>query len=103
MQILSATLWIIFIALQYQLWMGEHSLSQLYHTKHMITNQLKKNNTITQRNQKLSILVVNLQHNTDKTIEDHAREELGMIAPRETFYYMPKPNNLKSDYPKNIQ
>ena len=71
--------------LQFQLWVGEGSLSELVATSEQVSLQRVENERLYRRNRVLAAEVVELQNGLD-TVEELARSDLGMIRKDETFY-----------------
>ncbi|WP_243647307.1 septum formation initiator family protein [Aestuariirhabdus litorea] len=76
------------LLLQYRLWFGEGSLSQLRDTEAQIAQQRLENQRLEQRNRVLEAEVVELQQGLD-TLEERARTDLGMVKEGEQFYLTP--------------
>uniref|UniRef100_UPI003873C963 cell division protein FtsB n=1 Tax=Aestuariirhabdus haliotis TaxID=2918751 RepID=UPI003873C963 len=79
---------VMLLALQYRLWFGESSLSQLREVNAQIDQQRSENQRLEQRNRVLEAEVVELQQGVD-TLEERARSDLGMIKEGEQFYLTP--------------
>lgn len=73
------------IGLQYRLWVGEGSFSEVWHMQDVVERQLNKNQQLEARNRRLDAEVMDLKKGY-QAIEERARLELGMIGPGETFY-----------------
>ncbi|MDJ0861327.1 MAG: cell division protein FtsB [Gammaproteobacteria bacterium] len=71
--------------LQYKLWVGDGSLSELWYRKQKISAQEMNNTALRQRNQQLEAEVRDLKEGLDAA-EERAREELGMVKRGEVFY-----------------
>ncbi len=84
MRILAVILGLLFLVLQYDLWIGEGSLRTVWRLKEDITVQKKENKKISQRNDSLLAEVKDLKKG-DAAIEERARNELGMIKKGETY------------------
>lgn len=84
MRILAIILCLLFIVLQYDLWLGEGSLATVWRLKQGITEQKVENEKIHQRNESLVAEVHDLKEG-DSAIEERARNELGMIKKGETY------------------
>jgi cell division protein FtsB len=84
MRIIAVILGLLFLVLQYDLWIGEGSLATIWQLKQDITVQKKENKNITERNESL-IAEVNDLKQGDAAIEERARNELGMIKKGETY------------------
>jgi len=84
MKILIAVLILILIGLQYKLWFGDGSLSEVVQLTHELEIQKQKLNELEQRNKILEAQVLDLQNGLD-AFEEKARNDLGMIKQGETF------------------
>ncbi len=71
--------------LQYKLWVGDGSLSEVWQLEQKIGAQEAENRLLRQRNQQLEAEVQDLKEGLEAA-EEHAREELGMIKRGEVFY-----------------
>ncbi len=71
--------------LQYKLWVGDGSLSELWYRKQKISAQEMNNTALRQRNQQLEAEVRDLKEGL-AAAEERAREELGMVKRGEVFY-----------------
>lgn len=85
MRLLTLILLALLLLLQYDLWFGKNSLSDYFQAKHEVVEQLQKNQKLTQRNKVLKAEIDDLR-NGDAAVEEHARNELGLIRQNETFY-----------------
>lgn len=91
-----AALFLMLMGLQYRLWIGDGSLSEVVQLKaelELHENKIKRQQL---RNDALSTKVIELQTNPS-AIEEVARKELGMIKKGEVFYQLiePKKKDLK--------
>ena len=84
MRIIAVILGLLFLVLQYDLWIGEGSLRTVWRLQEDITVQKKENKKIAQRNDSLLAEVNDLKKG-DAAIEERARNELGMIKKGETY------------------
>ena len=84
MRIIAVILGLLFLILQYDLWIGEGSLRTVWHLQQEITEQKKENKKISQRNESLFAEVKDLKKG-NAAIEERARNELGMIKKGETY------------------
>ena len=84
MRIIAVILGLLFLVLQYDLWIGEGSLRTVWRLQEDITIQKKENKKIAQRNDSLLAEVNDLKKG-DAAIEERARNELGMIKKGETY------------------
>lgn len=85
MKILIAVLILIFIGLQYRLWVGEGSFADISRLDQQVSVQEIENTELEERNDILMNEVDELQTGMD-AIEEHARNELGLIREGETFF-----------------
>ena len=84
MKILLAVLILILIGLQYKLWFGDGSLSEVVQLSRELEIQKKRLHELEQRNRILEAQVLDLQNGLD-AFEEKARNDLGMIKKGETF------------------
>jgi cell division protein FtsB len=85
LKILIAVLIVIFIALQYRLWVGEGSFADISRLQQQVSVQETENAELEERNAILVNEVEELQSGMD-AVEEHARNELGLIEEGETFF-----------------
>lgn len=78
-------LFVLLGLLQYKLWVGDGSLSEVWQLKQKIGAQETDNRALKQRNQQLEAEVRDLKEGLDAA-EERAREELGMVKRGEVFY-----------------
>jgi cell division protein FtsB len=71
--------------LQYRLWVGEGSLAQVNSLNKQIADQQGENERLLERNQILEAEVLELKQGME-TVEERARQELGMVKEGETLY-----------------
>ena len=71
--------------LQYRLWIGDGNLPDVIQLDNEVEDQREENTRLRERNDMLDAEVRDLQQGLD-AIEEHAREDLGMIKDGETFY-----------------
>ena len=76
---------VLFVLLQYKLWVGDGSLAEVWDLYQQGELQKQENQRLHERNQTLEAEVQDLKQGLD-SIEERAREELGMIKDSETFY-----------------
>jgi len=76
---------VLFVLLQYKLWVGDGSLAEVWDLYRQGELQKQENQQLRERNQALEAEVQDLKQGLD-SIEERAREELGMIKEDETFY-----------------
>jgi cell division protein FtsB len=80
----------LLLLLQYPLWFGSASVTEVMRLQHQVTEQTQHNLSLQERNQALEADVKNLKSGMD-AIEERARLELGMVRPGETFYQVVVP------------
>lgn len=85
MKILIAVLILILIGLQYRLWIGDGSFADIDRLDEQVGVQELENAELEERNSALVSEVEELQTGMD-AIEEHARNELGLIREGETFF-----------------
>ena len=78
---------VLFVLLQYKLWVGDGSLAEVWDLYRQAELQKQENQRLHERNQALEAEVEDLKRGLD-SIEERAREELGMIKDDETFYHV---------------
>ncbi len=93
MKILIAVLILIFISLQYRLWVGVGSFADINRLDQQVGVQESENAELEERNASLLSEVKELQTGMD-AIEEHARNELGLIQEGETFFLIIEEENL---------
>ena len=84
MRIIAIILGLLFLVLQYDLWLGEGSLATVWRLQQEISEQKKENKKIHQKNESLVAEVKDLKKG-NTAIEERARNELGMIKKGETY------------------
>jgi len=84
MRILAIILGLLFIVLQYDLWLSDGSLATIWRLQQEIIAQESENKIISERNEALVAEVKDLKKGGD-AIEERARNELGMIKKGETY------------------
>jgi cell division protein FtsB len=80
-----ATLIICLLGLQYRLWVGEGSLANVARLEREVKQQQAENARLRERNNILAVEVDNLKNGLD-SIEERARNDVGMIKKDETFF-----------------
>jgi cell division protein FtsB len=84
MKILISVLILVFIGLQYKLWFGDGSLSEVVQLTRELETQKTRLQELEERNLILEAQVLDLQNGLD-AFEEKARNDLGMIKQGETF------------------
>ncbi|MCB1648069.1 MAG: cell division protein FtsB [Pseudomonadales bacterium] len=85
MKVLLSVLVVLFLVLQFNLWVGEGSYSQLQQLGAQVEEQKQENLTLAERNQELEGEVLDLKEGQD-AIEERARSEFNMVKDGETLY-----------------
>ncbi len=85
MRKLLVLLLLLLVYLQYRLWFGDGSLQEVWELHREVEAQRTENLQLRERNAALEAEVRDLQQGLD-AIEEHAREDLGMVKEGETFY-----------------
>jgi len=87
MRKLLVLLLLVLVYLQYRLWFGDGSLQEVWELHREVEAQREENLQLRERNAALEAEVRDLQQGLD-AIEEHAREDLGMVKEGETFYQL---------------
>jgi cell division protein FtsB len=85
MRILILILLVLFVALQYRLWVGKGSLAEVANLQREISALEQELDNLRERNRALQAEVEDLRTG-NAAIEERARSELGMIKEGEIFY-----------------
>jgi len=96
MKRLIAVLLLVLIGLQYKLWFGDGSLSEVVQLSRELEIQKTKLQELEERNRILEAQVLDLQNGLD-AIEEKARNDLGMIKQGETFIQLIPNQDRRSD------
>ncbi len=86
MRLILLALFLIFMGLQYKLWLGEDSLPKWLHSEKKLKQHAAENKKLAARNHALEADVMALKTDS-QALEDRARYELGMIREDETYYH----------------
>ena len=78
---------VVLILLQWPLWFGEGSWSDVRELREQVEVQERENAVLRQRNRALEAEVRDLRIGTD-AVEERARRDLGMIREDETFFFI---------------
>lgn len=90
---------LLFIMLQYQLWIGHDSVKETFHLKKAIAQSQQHNQALEKRNNHLIKRIMVLKSGKGM-VEDLAREQMGMIKQNEEYYQFvgePSQNNMSGD------
>lgn len=85
MKISTAFFVILLLLLQYRLWIGNGSMTEVHHLEDQIHQVQQQNDNLKERNLSLAAEVLDLKQGQE-AIEERARSEMGMIKYDETFY-----------------
>ncbi len=88
MKWLFAVLLVLLAGLQYRLWHGEGSLKHAAQLERDIKQQQAENDRMRERNRILDVEVQDLKLGAD-SVEERARNDIGMIKKDETFFMIP--------------
>jgi len=94
MKLAIAILLVLLMGLQYRLWVGDGSLSEVVQLKADLSAQQQLVERLSLRNRALETRVIELQNGTS-AIEELARKDLGMIKKGEVFFQIVEPNAKK--------
>lgn len=75
----------LFLVLQYRLWFAEGSLAEQHRLQQQVEEQTHINLELRERNAVLEREVLELQTG-NQSVEQRAREQLGLVREGETFY-----------------
>lgn len=81
---------LMFIGLQYRLWLGEVNLRELLALKTKISEQQLENERLQLRNSQLEAEVMDLKKGLS-AIEERARSGQGLVREGETFFQLVQP------------
>ena len=76
---------ILFIGLQYKLWVGDDRITQWAHLEEKIAQQEKTNELLIAQNHAIEADIIELKSG-DQALEEQARFGMGMIKNGEVFY-----------------
>lgn len=85
MKTICVALAFLLLALQYQIWFTPAGVVSIWKLSHALENQKIENSFLEKRNDTLIADIKDLK-NGDQSVEDHARNDLGMIKEGEVFY-----------------
>lgn len=85
MKISTALFVLLLVLLQYRLWFGNGSMTEVHHLEKQLSQMEERNQHLKERNLSLTAEVLDLKQGKE-AIEERARSEMGMIKYDETFY-----------------
>ena len=97
MRFLIGILFLLFLWLQYRLWVGEGSLAEVYNLRNEIEHQQQQLDELRQRNEVLEAEVRDLKTGME-AMEERARTELGMIRDGEVYYQVLEPGTSRDSH-----
>ena len=95
---IAVVLLVLVALLQLRLWTGAGGMREVSQLRAQLTAQQAENLRLLQRNQTLGAEVEDLKHG-NQAVEAHARSELGLIKPGETFYQVVNPDPRAASAP----
>ncbi|NKB46360.1 MAG: cell division protein FtsB [Legionellales bacterium] len=90
MRIIVIVLIALLVALQYKLWFGEGNVREVWQLKEQVQQQMQANRALEDYNVTLEAEIDDLKKG-HTAIEEHARSQLGLVKPDETFYQVVHP------------
>ena len=84
-KVLLGILLLLFVLLQYAIWAGKNSVLDVFALNSTLNELTEQNNNLRKRNDRLHAEVIDIKSRLS-AIEAHARSELGLIKPGETFF-----------------
>ncbi len=76
---------LLLAVLQWRLWIGQGSIAELVSLGRQIEDHVHTNEQLRERNRRLEVEVAEFRSGFD-SVEEMAREELGLVRRDETFY-----------------
>ena len=98
LRILAAVLLSLMVFLQYRLWFGDGGIAEGVRLQEKIVVEEARNAELKARNDRLAHQVLELQ-NGHMAVEQHAREELGLVKECEDYYQFVEPSEPVSQQP----
>jgi len=95
-KLLFVVLLILLVLLQYRLWFGDSNLRAVRAHELRIEELQQEAARRKQKNQLLEAEVLDLKNGLD-AVEEHARQDLGMIRKGETFFQVIEPRPAKDN------
>lgn len=87
MRILLILLLVLVLLIQYQLWLSDDGMREVWRLNDAVQAQQNENLELEERNDTLEAEVSDLKEGLD-AVEERARSELGMIRQDEVFYQL---------------
>lgn len=89
LRVLTGGMLVFLVVLQYQIWFGPSSLTNLNALEQQLDEQRRQNLALEDRNHQLEVEILDLKNGLE-AVEERARSELGLIGENETFYLIVK-------------
>ncbi len=86
---IAISLAVLLTALQANLWIGQGSIAEVVALERQLGGMSATNEELRARNERLEVEVAEFRNGLD-SVEEMAREELGMVRQGETFYVVVK-------------
>ena len=84
-KVLLGILMLLFVLLQYAIWAGKNSVLDVFALNSTLNELTEQNMKLRKRNDRLHAEMIDIKSRLS-AIEAHARSELGLIKPGETFF-----------------
>jgi len=95
---IAVVLFAFFLSLQFSLW-GKHGLWGLWSLHRANAEEAMNNEQLKARNQSLIDKISEFKQG-GSVLEEYARQDLGMIKPKETFFKIIKTDRITQDAPE---
>ena len=86
---IALSLAVLLTVLQASLWIGQGSIAEVVALERQLGSMSATNEELRERNERLEVEVAEFRNGLD-SVEEMAREELGMVRQGETFYVVVK-------------
>ena len=84
-RVLFGILLLLFVLLQYAIWAGKNNVLDLFALNSTLNDLTEQNKKLRKRNDRLHAEVIDIKSRLS-AIEAHARSQLGLVKPGETFF-----------------
>ena len=84
-RVLVGILLLLFVLIQYAIWAGKNNVLDLFALNSTLNELSEENKKLRTRNDRLHAEVIDIKSRLS-AIEAHARSELGLVKPGETFF-----------------
>tara|TARA_B100001093_G_C26727407_1_gene970592 strand:+ start:42 stop:347 length:306 start_codon:yes stop_codon:yes gene_type:complete len=96
LKLIFVILMIMFLSLQVELWFGDGSLAHKTELENLLTKQSEENKRLKEKNEDLIKKISSLK-DSSSSIEEIAREDLGMVRNNEVFYLVTEDEGEQND------